>query len=116
MIERRVSMAITEEQVKHVAKLSKLSFSEEELADFTNQLDKIIDMVELLEEVDTTGVPFTSNVNESINVMREDVATPGMDRKELMRNVPESENGYIKVPELWITGGRSLMENYTTNR
>jgi len=36
MIERRVSMAITEEQVKHVAKLSKLSFSEEELADFTN--------------------------------------------------------------------------------
>lgn len=104
MIERRVSMAITEEQVKHVAKLSKLSFSEEELADFTNQLDKIIDMVELLEEVDTTGVPFTSNVNESINVMREDVATPGMDRKELMRNVPESENGYIKVPAIMDNG------------
>ena len=104
MIERRVSMAITEEQVKHVAKLSKLSFSEEELADFTNQLGKIIDMVELLEEVDTTGVPFTSNVNESINVMREDVATPGMDRKELMRNVPESENGYIKVPAIMDNG------------
>jgi len=104
MIERRVSMAITEEQVTHVAKLSKLSFSEEELADFTNQLDKIIDMVELLEEVDTTGVPFTSNVNESINVMREDVATPGMDRKELMRNVPESENGYIKVPAIMDNG------------
>ena len=104
MIERRVSMAITEEQVKHVTKLSKLSFSEEELADFTNQLDKIIDMVELLEEVDTTGVPFTSNVNESINVMREDVATPGMDRKELMRNVPESENGYIKVPAIMDNG------------
>ena len=97
-------MAITEEQVKHVAKLSKLSFSEEELADFTNQLDKIIDMVELLEEVDTTGVPFISNVNESINVMREDVATPGMDRKELMRNVPESENGYIKVPAIMDNG------------
>lgn len=97
-------MAITEEQVKHVAKLSKLSFFEEELADFTNQLDKIIDMVELLEEVDTTGVPFTSNVNESINVMREDVATPGMDRKELMRNVPESENGYIKVPAIMDNG------------
>lgn len=78
--------------------------SEEELADFTNQLDKIIDMVELLEEVDTTGVPFTSNVNESINVMREDVATPGMDRKELMRNVPESENGYIKVPAIMDNG------------
>ena len=102
-------MAITEEQVKHVAKLSKLSFSEE-LADFTNQLDKIIDMVELLEEVDTTGVPFTSNVNESINVMREDVATPGMDRKELMRNVRNQRMVTLKCLQLWITGGRSLME------
>ena len=71
---------------------------------YIDSLDKIIDMVELLEEVDTTGVPFTSNVNESINVMREDVATPGMDRKELMRNVPESENGYIKVPAIMDNG------------
>lgn len=93
-------MAISEEQVKHVAKLAKLSFSQVELEDFTDQLGKIIDMVEQLEEVDTTGAPFTSNVNETINVMREDVATPGTDRKELMKNVPESETGYIKVPAI----------------
>ncbi|ALS01381.1 glutamyl-tRNA amidotransferase [Enterococcus silesiacus] len=93
-------MAISEEKATHVAKLSKLSFSNEELKDFTEQLGKIIDMVELLEEVDTEGVPFTSNVAHSINVMREDVATPGMDRDELMKNVPESENGYIKVPAI----------------
>lgn len=93
-------MAISEEQTKHVAKLSKLSFSEDELKDITTQLGKIIDMVELLEEVDTQGVPFTSNVAQSINVLREDVATPGMDRDELMKNVPESEGGYIKVPAI----------------
>lgn len=93
-------MAISEEQVKHVAKLAKLSFSQEELHEFTSQLGKIIDMVETLEEVDTNGVPFTSNVGETINVMREDVATEGWSRKELMRNVPESENGYIKVPAI----------------
>ncbi|MFD1899004.1 Asp-tRNA(Asn)/Glu-tRNA(Gln) amidotransferase subunit GatC [Enterococcus termitis] len=93
-------MAISEEQAKHVAKLSKLSFSDNELKDFTDQLGKIIDMVELLEEVDTDGVAFTSNVAHSINVMREDDAVPGMDRDELMKNVPESENGYIKVPAI----------------
>ena len=93
-------MAISEEQAKHVAKLSKLTFSEDELSDFTNQLGKIIDMVELLGEVDTQGVPFTSNVTQSINVMREDVASPGTSREELMKNVPESENGYIKVPAI----------------
>ena len=93
-------MAISEEQAKHVAKLSKLSFSQEELKDFTNQLGKIIDMVELLEEVDTEGVPFTSNVVETINVMREDIAISDTKHSDLMRNVPESEDGYIKVPAI----------------
>lgn len=93
-------MAISEEQVKHVAKLAKLSFPQEELENFTEQLGKIIDMVELLEEVDTTGVPFTSNVTGTVNVIREDVIVPGMDRDELMKNVPEPEDGYIKVPAI----------------
>jgi len=93
-------MAISEEQVKHVAKLAKLSFSDDELHEFTSQLGKIIEMVETLEEVDTTGVPFTSNVAETINVMREDVTTGGWDRDELMKNVPESEEGFIKVPAI----------------
>lgn len=93
-------MAISEEQVKHVAKLAKLSFSDDELHEFTSQLGKIIDMVETLEEVDTEGVPFTSNVVETINVMREDIAAEGWNRQELMRNVPESEDGFIKVPAI----------------
>lgn len=93
-------MAISEEQVKHVAKLAKLSFSDDELHEFTSQLGKIIDMIETLEEVDTEGVPFTSNVAETINVMREDIAAEGWNRQELMRNVPESEDGFIKVPAI----------------
>ena len=93
-------MAISEEQVKHVAKLAKLSFSDDELHEFTSQLGKIIDMVETLEEVDTEGVPFTSNVAATINVMREDIAAEGWNRQELMRNVPESEDGFIKVPAI----------------
>ncbi|EOL46685.1 aspartyl/glutamyl-tRNA(Asn/Gln) amidotransferase subunit C [Enterococcus phoeniculicola] len=93
-------MAISEEEVKHVAKLSKLDFKQEELESFTDQLGKIIDMVELLEEVDTEGVDFTSNVIETINVMRQDRAQPGWNRDELMRNVPETEDGFIKVPAI----------------
>lgn len=93
-------MAISEEQVKHVANLAKLSFSQEELHGFTDQLGKIIDMFEQLGEVDTEGVPFTSNVTESINVMREDVAVEGWNRDELLKNVPETEGGYIKVPAI----------------
>lgn len=61
------------------------SFSDDELTGFTDQLGKIIDMVEQLGEVDTEGVPFTSNVLETINVMREDVADEGWSRDELMK-------------------------------
>lgn len=93
-------MAITEEQVKHVAKLAKLKFDDTELHEFTSQLGKIIDMVEMLEEVDTEGVPFTSNVVETVNVMRPDRAQAGMNRDDLMRNVPEKEDGFIKVPAI----------------
>ena len=93
-------MAVSEEQVKHVAKLAKLAFADEELASFTDQLGKIIDMVEMLEEVDTEGVPFTSNVVETVNVMRQDRAQAGWNRDELLKNVPETEDGFIKVPAI----------------
>ena len=70
-------MAITANEVKHVASLAKLEFTDEELQKFTGQMDEIINMVEQLGEVDTTDVPVTSTVTEEVNVMREDVAVKG---------------------------------------
>ena len=97
-------MSISKEEVQHVAKLSKLSFEESELEVFTSQLGKIIDMVEELENVDTTGVPFTSNVFPEINVLREDVVIQGESREELLKNVPETKDGFIKVPAIMDNG------------
>ena len=87
-------MAITANEVKHVASLAKLEFTDEELQKFTGQMDEIINMVEQLGEVDTTDVP------EEVNVMREDVAVKGTDRTLLMKNVPEEKDGLIKVPAI----------------
>lgn len=97
-------MAITRDEVKHVAKLSKLAFSDEELDTLTDKLGDIIEMVERLGEVDTEGVPVTTNVIHDINVMREDIAVEGTDRELLMRNVPTSGDGYIKVPAMLDNG------------
>lgn len=93
-------MAITANEVKHVASLAKLEFTDEELQKFTGQMDEIINMVEQLGEVDTTDVPVTSTVTEEVNVMREDVAVKGTDRTLLMKNVPEEKDGLIKVPAI----------------
>ena len=93
-------MAITASEVAHVAGLAKLSFNETELEKFTGQMDEIIKMVQELSEVDTEGVPVTTHVTDAFNVMREDMAVKGLDRDLLMKNVPESQDGYIKVPAI----------------
>ena len=98
-------MKISEEEVRHVADLSKLSFSEEETAEFATTLSKIVDMVELLNEVDTEGIPVTTTMADRKTVMREDVAVAGDNRDELFKNVPQSENYYIKVPAILEDGG-----------
>ena len=98
-------MKISEEEVRHVANLSKLSFSEEETTEFATTLSKIVDMVELLNEVDTEGVAVTTTMADRKTVMREDVAVAGDDRDELFKNVPQSEKYYIKVPAILEDGG-----------
>lgn len=99
-------MKISEEEVRHVAQLSKLSFSDQETAEFATTLSKIVDMVELLNEVDTTGVPVTTTMADHKNIMREDIAQKGNDRADLFKNVPEKENNFIKVPAI-LDGGES---------
>ncbi|AAL98359.1 TPA: Asp-tRNA(Asn)/Glu-tRNA(Gln) amidotransferase subunit GatC [Streptococcus pyogenes] len=98
-------MKISEEEVRHVAKLSKLSFSESETTAFATTLSKIVDMVELLNEVDTEGVAITTTMADKKNVMRQDVAEEGTDRALLFKNVPEKENHFIKVPAILYDGG-----------
>ena len=71
-------MKITQEEVTHVANLSKLKFSPEETAEFATTLSKIVDMVELLEEVDTTGVAPTTTMADRKPVLRPDVAEKGL--------------------------------------
>ncbi len=98
-------MKISEEDVRHVAKLSKLAFSDQETREFATTLTKIVDMVELLNEVDTTGVPVTTTMADRKNVLREDVAVKGQAREDLFKNVPEAQDNYIKVPAILEGGG-----------
>lgn len=98
-------MKISEEEVRHVATLSKLAFSEEETSQFATTLTKIVDMVELLNEVDTEGVAITTTMADRKNVMRPDLVQAGTNREDLFKNVPEKENNFIKVPAILEDGG-----------
>lgn len=91
---------LTKEEVKHVANLARLAITEEEAEKFAEQLGKITDFAEQLNELDTTHVEPTTHVLPLVNVMREDVAVKGLDREVMMLNVKEQEDGQVKVPAI----------------
>lgn len=91
-------MEITKDTITHVAKLSRLAFSDQELDKFTKQMGDIINMADQLGEVDTTDVPETVQVVDRDTVFREDKPEHWESREELMKNVPEKVDGFIKVP------------------
>ena len=94
-------MSISKEEVKHVARLSRLEFEEKELKEFTEKFASVIDYVEKLKEVDCTGVKPTYHPHPNLrNVMREDKVKDSLDRDDIMKNAPDNENGYIKIPKV----------------
>lgn len=91
---------LSKEEVKHVAHLARLAITEEEAEKFAEQLGKITDFAEQLNELDTTGVEPTSHVFPIVNVLREDEPKQGLPVEKVMLNVKEHENGQIKVPSI----------------
>ena len=89
---------INTDTVKHVAYLVRLGISEEEAQKFSGQFSSIIDYFNMLNEVNTENVPPASDITNNKNVLREDMVKPSMDREEFLRNTPQSERGYVKVP------------------
>ncbi|WP_080145419.1 Asp-tRNA(Asn)/Glu-tRNA(Gln) amidotransferase subunit GatC [Marinilactibacillus piezotolerans] len=97
-------MSINEETVKHVAKLAKLEFQEETIHGFTKELDQIIQMVEQLEDLDTTGVEGTYHGITHHSVLRKDEAKKEFERDDLFANVKTKQDGFIKVPAIMDNG------------
>lgn len=91
---------ITVKDVEHVAKLARLELSEAEKGTFTKQLDSILNYVEQMNEVDTTGIEPMSHVIPVTNVMREDEVVYTNTKQELMKNAPEEEDGFFRVPKI----------------
>ncbi len=91
-------MALTREEVEHVAWLARLELSEEEIVRFQEQLSAILEYARMLEHIDISQVPPTATVLPTRNVMREDDVRPSLPRDVVLANAPEKESGYFRVP------------------
>ena len=90
-------MHLTVEEVRHVAQLAKLRLSDEEVAQYAEQMSAVLDYAERLQEVDTSHVPPTPYPLPLENVFREDVAGPCLSNEEALANAPDRANGFFRV-------------------
>ncbi len=81
--------------VKHVAKLANLPLTPEEEEKYSDQLSKILEYIDQLNEVDTTNVEPTFNVSEQENVMGKDEPVVSLSQEETLQNTPKKENGFF---------------------
>lgn len=91
-------MAITREQVLHVAALARLELTEEEVDRFTEQLGAILEAVSKVSELDLEGVEPLSHPLDLVNVWAEDEPRPSLALEDALANAPASESDHFLVP------------------
>lgn len=93
-------MKVTDKDVIHIAKLSRLSLTEEEIDMFKSQLNTILDYVELLNNLDTSKVEPTAHVIPLKNVMRDDILEPSLYQQDVLKNAPDATDKFFRVPKI----------------
>jgi len=91
---------LTPEQVAHVAKLARLALPAEKLSKFAGQLAGILQYIDKMAEVDTTGVEPMAQPLPLHNVLREDVVGPALTLEQVLQNAPETDGAFFKVPKV----------------
>lgn len=97
-------MELTRENVAKIARLSRLRLTDSELDRFTGQLGEILNYVEMLNELDTSGVEPMAHAADLSNVFRPDVPAPSLSREEVFRNAPRTDGKYFLVPPILGSG------------
>jgi len=99
-------MEVNDALVDNLAKLSRLQFNDQEKEIIKKDLQRMIEFVDKLQELDTTGVEPLMHMSNSVNVLREDIVQGSISRKEALKNAPDSDGVFIKVPKVIEKGER----------
>ncbi len=92
-------MSVTKDDVRKVARLSRIAVTEDHLDELVGELNGILGWIDQLNEVDIEGVEPMTSVVETKLPMREDVVTDGNIQDQVLANAPHSEDGFFVVPK-----------------
>jgi aspartyl-tRNA(Asn)/glutamyl-tRNA(Gln) amidotransferase subunit C len=91
---------VSRADVEHVAALSRLALTDDEIEQLTGELGAILDYAAEVSALDTADVPPTAHPLPLVNVFRPDDPRPGLDRDEVLAQAPASEDGQFRVPRI----------------
>ena len=90
-------MALTADEVRHIALLARIGVTDEDVARFQAQLSSILDHFAALQAIDTEGVPPTAQPQDLLNVERPDEPRPSFPRDVMLANAPARDGGFVRV-------------------
>ncbi|MFT7098466.1 MAG: aspartyl-tRNA(Asn)/glutamyl-tRNA(Gln) amidotransferase subunit C [Rickettsiales bacterium] len=93
-------MSLTPKEVTKIARLSKIEVLDENKPEIAKKLSKILDWVEILNEVDTKNVEPLLNVHQIAMTMAKDIVSDGAIADEILKNAPDAKYGYFTVPKV----------------
>ena len=88
---------ITIDEVRHLALLTRINMTEEEIEQMRDQMSDILSSIEILSEVETDGIEPTGHSVDVHSVMREDISSESITLDEALANAPSQEDGFIRV-------------------
>ncbi len=93
-------MEVTREELLHIAKLANLNIKDEELDNYLNNLQNILNFANVVNNASVDGLGETIGANDNYNVFRKDEIKVFEDRDALLQNAPEQERGMFKIPKV----------------
>ncbi len=93
-------MKITKNEIIHVANLARLEIDEASLDKVTEQISRILEYVDTLNQIDTKNIQGTSHAITLTNAFREDIVKEDLTNNQALFNAPEKENGAFVVPKI----------------
>lgn len=93
-------MSVTEEDVKYVAHLARLQFTDDELENLAEDMSEILDYMETLNELDTSDVEPLEHVIDMEYRLRDDKAEEPLSHEDALKNAPDADTDYFRVPKV----------------
>jgi aspartyl-tRNA(Asn)/glutamyl-tRNA(Gln) amidotransferase subunit C len=93
-------MKITDQKINELSHLAKLSFGADDKEKIKSDLEQILNFCEKLNELDTEGIEPLVYMSDRVNHLRDDVVKPSLEKSEALKNAPNADSDYIKVPKV----------------